>query len=485
MNFNYDFVPVVQMQPMHLNIDGDSAFGENISETSSSVGDIGAYYPNAGVHPSYYNLMPVLMPVATQPQVSECVNYDSGLQAKNLDYRREIIELRSRLAKAENRIIYLEQQVATMSSLERAVTTESFIKDLDSKLAHAVHYYSLKEVKCVSIPTSDPCLLARIDALLRHKDAGHFAANCKRLIEGYYSNSIEDSQIKTNALMRYLCENNYSQFLTAYYLQLYDSWDKITAVKFMVHMHMFDRNTSLDISSVISVTREKYNHDGTSVVNTLKMDAAQDVKGCDYIYNRHELDGYPLAALHEYSHINRELTGRDLAKYHVGTACRMNECSIIEVIHDGRSYLFKPFKCYDSYAIIPLLPGERNNRVEAILHHYGQVCVTLVRTFDVDYSDMLIEGNVSPQISDLALNYRVNKFDLFFSNDGLCADIGCMPSRGPIIDCCKNAFQRNGRQQRRHKQPNVHFNNCSKVSKLLKQRGDRNLDTRLQRPMNS
>lgn len=475
---------MVQMQPMHLNIDSDSAFSENVSEASSSISDAGAYYPNAGTHSSYYNVMPVLIPVPAQQPVAECVNYDSGLQAKNLDYRREIIDLRGKLAKAENRITYLEQQVNIMSSLERAVTTEGVIKDLDTKLAHAIRYYSANKVECNSIPTTDPCLLARIDALLRHKDTRYFFANCKRLIEGYYSSSTEGAQSKTTALMRYLCENNYSQFLTAYYSQLYDDWDKDTAVKFMVHLHIFDRNTPLNISSVINVTREKYNYDGTSVVNTLKMDAAQDVRGGDYIYNRHELDDYPLAALHEYSHIDPELTGRDLAKYHVGTACRMNECSIIEVVHEGKSYMFKPFKCYDSYAIMPLLPGERNNRVEAILHHNGQVYVTLVRTFDVDYSEMIIEGNISPQISDLALNYRVNKFDVFFSNDGLCADIACMPSRGSKIDCCKHAFQRNGMHQRRHKQPDVQWNKCSKVNKLLKQKGDKNFNTRLQRPMN-
>lgn len=485
MNFNYDFVPFLQMQPMHLNIDSDSAHGESVSDASSSVSEAGTYYTNAGAHASYYNVMPVLIPVAAPQPTAECVNYDSGLQAKNLDYRREIIDLRDKLAKAENRITYLEQQVETMSSLERAVTTESVIKDLDSKLAHAVRYYSMNKFKSASIPTSDPCLLARIDALLRHKDNRYFTANCKRLIEGYYSNSVENAQAKTNALMRYLCENNYHQFLTSYYSQLYDTWDKETAVKFMVHLHIFDRNTPLNISSVVNVTREKYNYDGTSVVNTLKMDAAQDVKGRDYIYNRHDLDDYPLAALHEYSHIDPELTGRDLAKYHVGTACRINECSIIEVVHEGKTYMFKPFKCYDSYAIMPLLPGERNNRVEAILHHNGQVYVTLVRTFDVDYSEMLIEGNISPQISDLALNYRVNKFDVFFSNDGLCADIACMPSRGQKIDCCKHAFQRNGMHQRRHKQPDVQWNKCSKVNRLLKQKGDKNFSTRLQRQVDS
>lgn len=468
---------------MHLSLDSDSAFSENTSDSSSMVSEAGAYYPNAGIHQSYYNVMPLMVPVVAPQQTTECVNYDSGLQAKNLDYRREIIDLRDKLAKAENRIIYLEQQVATMSSLERAVTTENVIKDLDQKLAHAVRYYSLNPTDGSTLPTNDPCLLARIDALLRHKESRYFIPNCRRLIEGYYSNSVENAQLKTTELMKYLCEHDYHQFLSAYYSKMYDNWDKSTAVKFMVHLHMFDHNKPLDISSVVNVTREKYNYDGISVVNTLRMDAAQEVIGNDYIYGRHDLEGYPLVALHEYSHIDPELTGRDLAKYHVGTACRMNECSIIEVIYEGKSYMFKPFKCYDSYAIMPLLPGERNNRVEAILHHNGQVYVTLVRTFDVDYSDMLIEGNISPQISNLALNYRVNKFNVFFSNDGLCADIACMPSKGLKVDCCKNAFQKNGAHQRRHKQPDVQWNKCSKVNKLLRQKGDKNVDSRLQRPM--
>jgi len=484
MNFNYNLVPFFQLQPMALNIDSDSARGGSLSDVSSISSEANNQQSTHGTHQGYYNLMPVALPIIDQRPVDGQVNYDSGLQAKNLDYRREIIDLRDKLAKAENHIVYLEQQIAVMSSLERAVTTESVIKDLDSKLAHAIKFHSTNKVDCVAIPTDDPCLLSRIDALLRHKDNRYFDANCRRLIEGYYSSSVKDSKTKTATIMQYLNDTNYNQFLTSYYSQLYDDWDKMTTVKFMAHLHTFDRNVPLNINDVISITREKYNYDGSSVVNTLKMDAAQEVNGSDHVYARHELDNYPLAAMHEFSHINPELTGRDLAKYHVGTACRINECSIIEVIYEGKSYMFKPFKCYDSYVIMPLLPGERNNRVEAILHHNGQVYVTLVRTFDVDFSEFLIEGNISPQISDLALNYKVNKFDVFFSNDGLCIDIACMPSRGPKINCCKYAFQCNGPNQRTHKQPNIQKQKCTKSNKIVRQqKGNRSVNTRLQRPM--
>lgn len=473
------------MNQLNLISENDSARGESVSDTSSNFSEAGAYTgtPAYANYCTIVNTCPVMLPMVNQQQPSNYVTYDSGLQAKNLDYRREIMELRAKLATAENKILYLEQQIVEITSLEEVVTTDEGHEDLNKKLAYAIGYHYLNDIVAEDLPTGDACLLARIDSLLRHKDNRHFPANCRRLIEGYYPNSRCDAQAMTKTLMHYLHNHDYNQFLTSYYTQLYEKWNKATAVKFMVHLHAYDHNVPLDIRKVINITREKYNYNDTSVVNTLKMDAGQEVFGNDYIYGRHELSDYPLAALHEYSHIDAELTGRDLAKYHVGTACRMNECSVVEVIYEGRSYMFKPFKCYDSYAIMPLLPGERDNRVEAILHHNGQVYVTLVRTFDVEYSEYLIEGNISPQISDLALNYRVNKFEIFFSNDGLCIEIGCMPERGRRVDCCKNAFQRNGVHQRKHKQPEIRQQGFSRVTNILRQKGDKNLNSRVQRRM--
>lgn len=391
-----------------------------------------------------------------QPNPVGLVKFDVNLQAENFDLRDENNALRD-----ENNALKLELAILKEEKIKRLNLGVEIVED---NVIKAI----IKEVKVAErvmnrLPSKDPSVLARIEALLRMKDEltlkGHFTKECKRLIGGYKSVNGE----RDESLMIYLTTANHNQFLTALFEMYYDNHPKHEVINLLAYLHKFNFNVNLDKQAVIDVTRVKYNNNIDSNDLNVKVDFDDSVIGSDYMYGTHELEGFSLAMLHALSHVDSTINGKGLAKYHVGAACRMNECSIVEVFSNGVSKKYKPFKCWDSYVILPTLEGEVNGRIEAVLHHVGVTYITLVRCYDkldslhsqrLHHYDYLVNGSVSRTASTLANKYKLKTFDILFTEDGLCLhSVGCRHNILSKVNCCYNSYQRNGEQQRTHKQP--------------------------------
>lgn len=391
-----------------------------------------------------------------QPEPVGLVKFDVNLQAENFDLRDENNALRD-----ENNALKLELAALKEEKIKRLNSEVEVVED--SVIKAIIDEVKVAERVMNRLPSKDPSVLARIEALLRMKDEltlkGHFTKECKRLIGGYKNVSGEHDE----SLMIYLTTATHNQFLTSLFEMYYDNHTKHEVINLLAYLHKFNFNVNLDKQAVIDVTRVKYNNNIDSNDFAVKVDFDDSVVGADHVYGTHELEGFPLAMLHALSHVDSTINGKGLAKYHVGAACRMNECSIVEVFNNGVSKKYKPFKCWDSYVILPTLEGEVNGRVEAVLHHVGVTYITLVRCYDkldrlhsqrLHHHDYLVNGSISRTASTLANKYKLKTFDILFTEDGLCLHaVGCRHNISGKVNCCYNSYQRNGEQQRTHKQP--------------------------------
>nr|WFJ61575.1 VP5 [Kadipiro virus] len=406
-----------------------------------------------------------------QPEPVGLARFDVNLQAENFDLRDENDALR-----AENDNLKIELAALKEEKLKSASLDVKIVED--AKIKAILEAINVNERVMNRLPAKDPSVLARIEALLRMKDEltfkGHFSKECKRLIGGY--KNVDGYNDET--LMNYLKTTNHNQFLSALFEMYYDNHSKMEVVNLLSYLHKFNFGVNLDKQAVIDVTRVKYNNNIDANDVSIKVDFDDLVPGSDHVYGTHALEGFPLAMMHALSHVDSTINGKGLAKYHVGAACRMNECSIVEVFNNGVSKKYKPFKCWDSYVILPTLEGEVNGRVEAVLHHVGVTYITLVRCYDkldrlrakrLHHHDYLINGSISRTVSTLANKYKLKTFDMFFTEDGLCIHtVGCRHNMMNRVNCCYNSYQRNGEQQRTHKQPgeNVRFNRDSTTSSI-------------------
>nr|APG79134.1 Kadipiro VP5 [Kadipiro virus] len=402
----------------------------------------------------------------SQPAPVGLARFDVNLQAENFDLRDENDALR-----IENNNLKMELAALKEERLKSVSLDVEIVED--TKIKAILEAINVSERVMNRLPAKDPSVLARIEALLRMKDEltfkGHFVKECKRLIGGYKNVDGHNDE----SLMTYLKTNNHNQFLSALFEMYYDNHSKAEVVSLLSYLHKFNFSVNLNKQAVIDVTRVKYNNNIDANDVSIKVDFDDLVLGSDHVYGTHSLEGFPLAMMHALSHVDSSITGKGLAKYHVGAACRMNECSIIEVFNNGVSKKYKPFKCWDSYVILPTLEGEVNGRVEAVLHHVGVTYITLVRCYDkldrlrakkLHHHDYLINGSISRTVSTLANKYKLKTFDMFFTEDGLCIHtVGCRHNMLNRVNCCYNSYQRNGEQQRTHKQPgdNIKFNRDS------------------------
>ncbi|AAF78853.1 VP5 [Kadipiro virus] len=332
-----------------------------------------------------------------QPEPVGLTRFDVNLQAENFDLRDENDALR-----AENNKLKIELAALKEERLKNVSLDVEIVED--AKIKAILEAINVTERVMNRLPAKDPSILARVEALLRMKDElvfiGHFTKECKRLIGGY--KNVDGHHDDT--LMTYLQTADHNQFLSALFEMYYDNHSKAEVVSLLSYLHKFNFNVNLDKQAVIDVTRVKYNNNIDANDVSIKVDFDDLVSGSDYVYGTHGLEGFPLAMMHALSHVDSTINGKGLAKYHVGAACRMNECSIVEVFSNGVSKRYKPFKCWDSYVILPTLEGEVNGRVEAVLHHVGVTYITLVRCYDkldrlraqrLHHNDYLINGSIS------------------------------------------------------------------------------------------
>nr|APG79123.1 Banna VP6 [Banna virus] len=199
---------------------------------------------------------------------------------------------------------------------------------------------------------------------------------------------------------------------------------------------------NIEVQEIVDVTLQKYTHNARDDINFYPMftfDANVPEGVFDHIYKKHYLSPQSVALAHALSHLDVSVNGDGIALYHIGSATRFAECSVVYV--DGRAY--KPIRVMAEYAIFPTLPHEYKGRVEGLLLlHGGLAPITLVRRYhDVNVGGLVV-GSISVAVSTLLRNCMLYSFDAYFTPNGLCINATGNNNLVNVldIDCCGRAF---------------------------------------------
>lgn len=313
------------------------------------------------------------------------------------------------------------------------------------------------------LPSTDPDVLSRIDGLYAY----HKNIDTDRVVVNRSEINKLFSELKPseqNKIHQYISLFSHRAFLINLYTRFLDDrgeGSRRHLLGIFVANHLTVNTPPLELSDIVDYNRNKYNNNLNSNVCSLNIDYDTGITGDDYIYHRHAIKGYGLSMLHAFSHFDYSLKGSDVAKYHVGRACKISECSVIEICYNGKKSYYRPIKCSGSYVILPKLPGEVNFKVEAFLHRNGVVPLTLVRSYDIKQSDHFVRDSISQEVNGLLNKVKLSKVSIFFSEDGLCikatGELSPIRSGQRVTNCCDRAYRFNGRIQRQHK---VIQNNC-------------------------
>jgi len=289
-------------------------------------------------------------------------------------------------------------------------------------------------------------LMARIEALMRYKenstDAG-FKSAVRLLIGGYFSDVRIQQELETFVLS---CDRDVIASAIATRMS-YKNADK--GVEALVYAYckaaIMDTNIVVNnTDDVIDATKMKYSYDNKDQVDTRPVVQHDNNEPAliqlDHVYNKHYLDGRTIALLHALSHMDESINGQGLALYHVGTATRFAECSILYI--DGTPY--KPFRVMKEHALFPILPNEHNGRVEAMLTIFGGWSpISLVRVYNtIDMPNGLITGPVAHVVSSMLANTVLYSCNVGFSPFGMYIQaIGNTDqSSRTKINCCQASF---------------------------------------------
>ncbi|ALR84815.1 VP5 [Mangshi virus] len=289
-------------------------------------------------------------------------------------------------------------------------------------------------------------LMARVEALMRYKekvDANKFKNAVRLLIGGYFSDATIQGELEQFV---FNCDRDVIASAIASRLS-YKNADKGVEAIVYAYCKAAVMQTNIVIGNaeeVVDATRIKYNYrveDQVDIRPIVSHDANHPASGqLDHIYNKHYIDGRTAALVHALSHVDASINGSGLALYHVGTATRFAECSMIYI--DGTPY--KPFRVMKEYALFPVLPNEYQGRVEAVMTIFGGLSpISLVRVYDTLYMPSgLITGSISHAVCSLLANTVLYSCLIGFSPYGMFIQaIGNtdMNSRSNI-NCCQASF---------------------------------------------
>lgn len=383
-----------------------------------------------------------------------CLNVDLGLQQENHSLKKEIFDLRAEVERltAENNM--LRSHVCERMNTNEVVgiadkatkCVDKFQKHWDMMLGsgNTVQHKGLK---------LDGVLLARIDTLYRLKIK---QPSSHPLIRSYFPDVVDNE-----VLYDYIRTNNHFTFLKdCYHRVLHDinPTDLLNrAIELCALLHFSGFNVeNVTANNLRHLAGRKYEHDIISNSYPYKVDMLEnDTKAKDHIYGKHDIDINDLTILHLMSHLSVNVTGTNLARYHVGNSCRITESSVLELPVGDETRYFKPLKCSGPYAIFERLPCEKDYRVNGLLHHFGVVPITLVRDIveiEPIMEDYFISGPVGPSITCLMKTYALNNVEIVFGEKGLYVRPTGSKDLSKIDDCCRQAFALNNERTRCHKQ---------------------------------
>lgn len=326
------------------------------------------------------------------------------------------------------------EEVENVSNLFAGIKEYSdFIAGLDSV-----------DLECErKLPTKDPELLARMDGIYTACGIGSKSTLVRDLLLGYGG---VQRKAEVEECIQYLENVKYDDFLIAIYSRVVNkamrSNDAHRLVALLTTFHALKRYHGPKVDEVVDISQMRYSNELDSNIHNVKVNYDTDCKGNDPLYNKHLLTGTNLMLLHLFSHVDSNMTGRDIQKYHIGVNCRMTECSLIQLEHEGLIKWYKPIRVMGEYVILPTLPNERNGRVEAILHKGGVVPITLVRVQDSTNDEFLIQDSLSMNVNGLLNGLSIKSVEFIFGPNGLGLNVTGSTNliNKTRRDCCKRAF---------------------------------------------
>nr|AVP49987.1 VP5 [Liao ning virus] len=383
-----------------------------------------------------------------------CLNVDLGLQQENHSLKKEISDLKAEVERltAENNMLrsHVCERMNTNEVVGIANRASGCVDkfqahwDMMLRSGNAVKHKGLK---------LDSVLLARIDTLYRLKVK---QPSSHPLIRSYFTDAVDNE-----VLYEYVRTNNHFTFLKdCYHRVLHDipANDLLNrAIELCALLHFSGLNVeNVTAKNLRHLAGRKYDHDINSNSYPYKLDMLEiETKAKDHIYGKHDIDINDLTILHLMSHLSVNVTGTNLARYHVGNSCRITESSVLELPVGDETRYFKPLKCSGPYAIFERLPCEKDYRVNGLLHHFGVVPITLVRDIaeiEPIMEDYFISGPVGPSITCLMKTYALRQVEIVFGDKGLYVRPTGSKDLSETKDCCRQAFALNNERTRCHKQ---------------------------------
>lgn len=383
-----------------------------------------------------------------ESQVDEKQALIDSLNAKVRSLQDENAMLRKEMEAAERR----RGLASTTSWVDESLL--SVIEGMDEQFATIGSYLDQSVAPNVAILPGqsrsvkfEGDLMARIEALMRYKERSNqdeFNAAVKLLIGGYFKDGLAQQELEN-----FVINADRDTVASAIASRLsYKNADKGVEAIVYAYCKAAIMNTNIITAStdeVVDATKVKYNYNVQDQVNispVVSHDANVPAGQLDHIYNKHHLDKSTITLLHALSHVDDTIKGDGLSLYHVGTATRFAECSVLYV--DGTP--FKPFRVMKEYAIIPTLPNEYHGRVEAMISIFGGLSpITLVRVYNTgEMPQGLIVGAIAHVVNSLLANTILYTCDVNFSPYGIYiqATGNTDSSSHTKIDCCQASFGR-------------------------------------------
>lgn len=441
------------MEP-NFPINSFSNLYQYVQPSMPSINRPQVYLNNGNGVMNVHNNMPQHYDVDMQNQMMVLKNELKNKNEEIAKLKAENTELKSKLVEKD---IIIDSSWDLMSQSELA--TELFNRYNKFKEYYVTLFERINVDTALirdSLPSKSPEVLAIMDGLYGIKGNNKFRIEAKCMLSHLGKDEVD-------RLTDYIETVEYDSHLATVYSRYiggisHPHYNLLLSL--LVSNHILRPKRNVQLNNIVDVMAIKYNNALDSNVSNLKVDFCDDdVEGTDYIYNRHSISGIQLSMLHSFSHMDYAIKGIDIAQYHVGKACRMSECSLIEVLDENNiTRFFKPIKCSNEYVILPRLPNEKHYRVEAILHRNGYTPITLVRTINEKYSTNLVMGPISQEVNGLMNRVKLSNFSFSFSEEGLCitASGQLRPSNQRELDrkrknCCNKAFRYNGVNQRQHK----------------------------------
>lgn len=287
-------------------------------------------------------------------------------------------------------------------------------------------------------------LLARVESLLRVKEERsneEFERDIQCIVGRYFRDN-EKQAILENMIRSFEYDDIADTIALRLTHPIQDPGLK-SIVYAMCKAAVLNQNyLNIEVKDIVDATFVKYTHNARDDIDFYPMftyEANVPEGVFDHIYKKHYLSPSSAALAHALSHLDVNINGTGIALYHIGSATRFAECSMLYI--DGHAY--KPIRVMAEYAIFPTLPNEYKGRVEGLLLlHGGLAPITLVRQYhDVQMSG-LVTGSISQAVSTLLRNCVLYEFEIFFTVNGICIHAIGNNNIVNVIDinCCGRAF---------------------------------------------